>query len=84
MNNYEYKKESVIILCCIIIIIIFYCLYFIKNKIIKNIEMFYGKREKLDQISKIDNGYDPDEITVDNPYDDLCNDPDGDYECNSN
>ena len=43
--------------------------------------MFYGKREKLEQISKINNGYDPDEITVDNPYDDLCNDPDGDYVC---
>jgi len=81
MNNYEYKKESIIILCCIIIIILFYCIYFMFNKIIKHIEMFSNsdsKREKMKKIYKSNDVSDPDEVTVDNPYDDMCDDPDGD------
>jgi len=51
------------------------------NKIIKHIEMFSNsdsKREKMKKIYKSNDVSDPDEVTVDNPYDDMCDDPDGD------
>ena len=82
---YNYKKESIIILACIIIIIIFYIfylIYLILKKLLKylnNKELFSNdtKREKMKRIYKSNEVLDPDEIIVDNPYDDDCDDPDG-------
>ena len=74
---YQCKKESTIILGCIFIIIIFFVLLFLIKQLNK-IDLFSdNKRGMMKKISKIKDGHDPDEITVDNPYDDLCNDPDG-------
>jgi len=74
---YQYKTESEVILACIFIIIIFFVLLYLIKQLNK-IELFSdNRRGMMKKISKIKDGRDPDEITVDNPYDDLCNDPDG-------
>jgi hypothetical protein len=73
----EYKKESTIILACIIIILVFSFFNYIMNKILNKTELFDNKRDKMEKVFRSNSGTDPDEMTVDNPYDDLCDDPDG-------
>ena len=78
---YQYKKESIIILACIIIIILFFLICWVFKKLNK-IELFSNsdsKREKMKKIYKSNDVSDPDEMVIDNPYDDNIHDPDDSY-----
>jgi len=84
---YDHKKESAIILACILSILLFYFIYWIITSfasIINKKELFgcrnsgNSKRDKMTKIYKSNEVSDPDEIVNYNPYDDECDDPDGD------
>lgn len=75
----EYKKESTIILACIIIILVFSFFNYMINTILNKTELFDNKRDKMEKVFRSNSGTDPDEMTADNPYDDLYDDPDGGF-----
>ena len=80
MTMYDYKKESTIILGCILSILLFYCFYWFSKSILNKIELFSNnnsKREIMKKIYKSDEICDPDELDMNNPNCNKCDNLDG-------